>query len=87
MKDNPVICGGSESLSSDEYKQECFSWRDSTWQVFFPLTEERYYSAWCPSPFPNESHRLLVVGGYGGSGEHFNPLFNIQLFSIKKKQK
>jgi len=35
------------------------------------LTEQRYYSAWYPSPFPKESHKLLVAGGYGGAGVIF----------------
>jgi hypothetical protein len=29
FNENPIICGGA-------YKQECFSWQDSTWQVYEP---------------------------------------------------
>lgn len=71
FNDNPLICGGLESNDIKDSKQDCFSWRDSAWQVFSPLTEQRYYSAWYPSPFPKESHKLLVAGGDGGSGVIF----------------
>jgi hypothetical protein len=64
FNDNPVICGGV-------YKQECFSWQDSTWQVYEPLIGKRGFTSFCPSPFPKESHKLLVAGGYDGSGQFF----------------
>ncbi len=59
--DNPVICGGA-------YKQECFSWRDSAWQVFHPLNSPRYNAASCLSPYAEKSHKLFVVGGSDQSG-------------------
>ena len=67
FNDNPVICGGV-------YTQECFSLQDSAWQVYEPLTEKRAYASSCPSPFPKESHKLLVAGGYDGTGQLFHVL-------------
>ena len=68
FNDNPVICGG---FTYPETKKECFSWLDSTWQVFKPLTQKRYYASSCPSPFPRASHKLLVAGGNDSSGQFF----------------
>lgn len=63
FSDSPVICGGG-------YKQECFSWQDSAWQIFDSLIQKRYHASVCLSPFPKESHKLLVTGGgFNGSGE------------------
>jgi len=56
FNDNPLICGGW-------YVQECFSWSGSEWQVSSPLNEKRGYASSCSSPFPKESHKMLVAGG------------------------
>jgi len=68
FNDNPVICGGY----GNRYKQECFSWSDSSWQVSSPLTQKRRYASSCPSPFPEESYKLMVVGGSDGSDNSSN---------------
>jgi len=66
FNDNPVICGG---YTSPNYKRECFTWLDSAWQVYEPLIGKRGFASSCPSPFPKESHKLLVAGGIDGSGQ------------------
>ena len=66
LDNNPVICGGFDS--SGMPKQDCFSWKDS---------EKRGYASSCPSPFPKESHKLLVAGGNDGTGQHFHVLIKM----------
>jgi hypothetical protein len=68
FSDNPFICGG---CVLSEYKQNCFALQNSAWEVFYPLTEKRCFASSCPSPFPQKSHKLLVAGGYDGSGQFF----------------
>ncbi len=63
--DNPMLCAGYEFLDA---KEDCFSWRDSSWQPTSSLVGSRGYSAWSPSPFPKESHKLIVAGGISNKG-------------------
>jgi hypothetical protein len=58
--DNPLICSGFEHFDTP---QECFTWRNSSWQNSSSLIVGRGYSAWSPSPFPNETHKIITAGG------------------------
>ncbi len=65
FNNNPLICGG---YKTDGIAEDCFSWQNSGWQVFEPLTEKKVFASSCPSPFPNETHKLLLAGGRNDSG-------------------
>ena len=65
FNDNPMLCAGYEFLDA---KEDCFTWKDSSWQTFSSLVVGRGNSAWCPSPFPKESHKLIVAGGFNKTG-------------------
>jgi hypothetical protein len=69
FNDNPIICGGRRSY--DNYTRECYSWRESAWEKSFSFSLRTGQAAFCQSPFPKESHKLIVAGGYGGGGKSF----------------
>jgi hypothetical protein len=63
--DNPLICSGYEFLDTP---QDCLTWRDSSWQNSSSLIAGRGISAWCPTPFPNETHKIIAAGGINKKG-------------------
>lgn len=56
FNDDPLICGGGD-------EPKCFTWRNSSWQISSPLNQKRYFPSTYTSPFPKESHKLMVAGG------------------------
>ncbi len=69
FNNNPAICGGRRSYNN--YSRECFSWRDSSWEKISSLPLRTGYAAFCQSPYPMESHKLIIAGGIGADiGKH-----------------
>ena len=81
FNDNPMLCAGMEFLDA---KGDCFTWKDSSWQAYSSLVVGRGYSAWCPSPFPKESHRLIVAGG-SNKTSIFSATFELQFYDENNK--
>ena len=71
FNNNPLICGGYNEKY--EYQRECFSWRESVWQKLKSLPLKTAHAAFCQSPYPQETHKLIMAGGFGdeSTGEHF----------------
>jgi hypothetical protein len=75
FNNNPLICGGASH-------QECFSWSGLDWQVASPLNEKRGYASSCPSPYPKESHKMIVAGGsHKFAGDHLSKCY-VMKFSL-----
>ncbi len=69
---NPMLCAGFEFFDA---KEDCFSWKDSSWKISSSLSVGRGNSAWSPSPFPNESHKFIVAGGINKEGTLSNFMY------------
>jgi hypothetical protein len=67
FNDNPIICGGL--LSNGNSTRDCYSWRESAWERSASLYRSTGEGAFCQSPFPKESHKLLIAGGYERGGK------------------
>ncbi len=69
LQDYPLICGGHNGQ-----EKKCFSYKGASWQESAPLKTGRIYSSSSLSPFLQNPHSLLVVGGGGDVNtlEHFS---------------
>jgi len=67
LQDYPMICGGSGG-------NKCFSHKVASWQESALLKTNRVWASYSPSPFLQNPHSLLVVGGGENvnTSEHFS---------------
>jgi hypothetical protein len=65
LQDYPLICGRD---TGD--RKKCFSYKVASWQESALLKTNRVWASYSPSPFLQNPHSLLVVGG----GENVNTL-------------
>jgi hypothetical protein len=56
QQDHPLICGGFGN-------NQCYSYKDGSWQEELSLAENRGYASSAPSPFPNNPFSMMISGG------------------------
>jgi hypothetical protein len=65
QQDYPLFCGGGNG-----HEKKCFAYKGGSWQESALLKTNRVWASYSPSPFLQNPHSLLVVGG----GENVNTL-------------
>ena len=55
----PIICGGDNYFDQE---QSCHVFQDNVWIPFQDMVTKRRASAVTLSPYPNETHRLMLIG-------------------------
>jgi hypothetical protein len=73
FENEPLVCTGNKA---ETYFNDCYAYHEGNWTLSDKVNEVRGYAAVSESPYPKETHRLLLSGGSNGSGVNFtNILF------------
>ena len=66
-KKHPIICGGEQGFGESS---DCFTYVNGAWNSSPSMTSPRFGAA--VTPYPKETHSLLVTGGYYAHSGNIN---------------
>ena len=78
FENEPLVCTG---YKAETYFNDCYAYQEGSWILSDKVNEVRGYAAVSGSPYPKETHRLLVAGGKNSPGV-ISSAFYEQLFHL-----